>query len=114
MADILQTSRMPDVIHGQQAEKEARKTARKFLIYFRHLTPIVWTSVADSGVVLTIRYLCDPRKRRSSETLIWEDILKAFASSPDIDLAYPTQRFYDNAREGKPGTGGPKNMNVAP
>ncbi|MEA2069646.1 MAG: mechanosensitive ion channel [Verrucomicrobiota bacterium] len=101
-------------IHGEQAEKEVRKAARKFLIYFRHLTPIVWTSVADSGVVLTIRYLCDPRKRRSSETLIWEDILKAFATSPDIDLAYPTQRFYDNAREGKPGTGGPQNMNVAP
>jgi len=95
-------------IRNETAEKEVRRAAQKFLIYFRHLTPIVWTSVADSGVVLTIRYLCDPRKRRSSETQIWEDILHAFAAAPDIDLAYPTQRFYDNAKEGAPpGSGHP-------
>ncbi len=111
MGEIAETH---SAIHGQQAEREVRKAARKFLIYFRHLTPIVWTSVADSGVVLTIRYLCDPRKRRSSETQIWEDLLRAFSKTSDIDLAYPTQRFYDNAREGKRGTGDPKNIAKAP
>ncbi len=95
-------------IHDQQAEREVRKAARKFLIYFRHLTPIVWTSVVDQGVTLTIRYLCDPRKRRSSESQIWKDILIAFAATTNIDLAYPTQRFYNNAAEGKPDAGGPK------
>ncbi len=92
-------------IRNETAEKEVRRAARKFLIYFRHLTPIVWTSVADSGVVLTIRYLCDPRKRRSSETQIWEDILHAFAAVPGIDLAYPTRRFYDHAKEGNSAPG---------
>jgi hypothetical protein len=55
-------------------------------------------------VLLTIRYLCDPRRRRSTEQSIWEDILNAFAERDDIDFAYPTQRFYDNLTEGKPGT----------
>lgn len=95
-------------IHNKQAEKEVRKAARKFLIYFRHLTPIVWTSVADHGVTLTIRYLCDPRKRRSSESQIWKDILTAFAATTNIDLAYPTQRFYNNSVEGKSNAGGPQ------
>ena len=44
----------------------------------------------------------DPRRRRSSETAIWEEILGAFAAADDVDFAYPTQRFYDNVAEGKP------------
>jgi hypothetical protein len=30
--------------------------------------------------------------------------LHSFAKHSDIDLAYPTQRFYNNFVEGKPGT----------
>ncbi len=63
----------------------------------------MYTSVADSGVVLTIRYLCDARRRRGTAQDMWEDILREFAKHDDIDLAYPTTRFYDNAREGKSG-----------
>jgi small-conductance mechanosensitive channel len=63
---------------------------------------VVYTSVADSGVLLTIRYLCDPRKRRSTAEEIWEDILERFGECDDIDFAYPTQRFYNNPIEGKP------------
>ena len=73
------------------------------MIHFQHLTPIIWTSVADHGVTLTIRYICEPRKRRSSAGAIWEDVLRAFAAEDDIDFAYPTTRFYHNAQEGKPG-----------
>ena len=90
-------------IQSEHAEQEVRKAARKYLIFFQHLTPIVWTSVADIGVTLTVRYLCEPRKRRSSTAGIWEDVLQAFKEADDIDFAYPTTRFYDNAREGKPG-----------
>jgi len=64
----------------------------------------VYTSVRDCGVLLTIRYLCDPRRRRSYEESIWEDVLHVFAENDDIDFAYPTQRFYDNLTEGKAGT----------
>ena len=70
------------------------------MIMYSKLTPTVYTSVEDSGVLLTIRYMCDPRKRRSSEQAIWEDILRAFAEQPDIEFAYPTQRFYNSWAEG--------------
>jgi hypothetical protein len=53
-------------------------------------------------VLLTVRYLCEPRLRRSSTQAIWEDVLLAFGKCEDIDFAYPTYRFYDNPREGKP------------
>lgn len=89
------------------AEDGIRSVSRRFMIFYQTLTPIVYTSVADSGVLLTLRYLCEPRKRRGTEQAIWEDILAAFAERDDIDFAYPTKRFYDNRLEGKPGAGGP-------
>lgn len=95
------------VIKDDEALEEVRRASRKYMIFFQHLTPIVWTSVADSGVVLTMRYICEPRRRRSTATAIWEDVLAAFAAEDAIDFAYPTTRFYHNAAEGKPQAGGP-------
>jgi small-conductance mechanosensitive channel len=86
------------------AEQRIKEASRKFMIFYSKLTPTVYTTVKDSGVLLTIRYLCEPRRRRDSEQVIWEDILEAFAQCPDIDFAYPTRRFYDNFLEGKSGT----------
>lgn len=91
------------IIKSEHAQQEVRKAASKFMIKYEHLTPIVWTSVADIGVTLTIRYLTDPRRRRSTENAIWEDVLDAFWAADDIDFAYPTIRYYDNRGEGKPG-----------
>jgi len=99
-------------VQSQRVADEIRQAAHKFLIFYEHLTPIVWTSVADIGVTLTLRYLCEPRQRRSSSEKIWEAVLEAFAAEEDIDFAYPTQRFYDNAAEGKSGTGGPRRLSV--
>lgn len=56
-------------------------------------TPIVYTSVEDSGVMLTLRYLCRPRARRGTAGELWEAILDAFEAEPRIALAYPTQRI---------------------
>ena len=79
---------------SQIAQEQIRRAARKYLIVAGKLTPTVYTTVKDSGVMLTIRYIVDPRQRRGTEQQMWEDILEAFAKEPDIDLAYPTTRFY--------------------
>ncbi len=89
------------------AEKRLQQAARRFMIFYTTLTPTVYTSVRDCGVLLTLRYLTDPRRRRATEQAIWEDILDVFAANDDIDFAYPTQRFYDNLTEGKPGARAP-------
>jgi small-conductance mechanosensitive channel len=79
---------------SESAEKKIRDASKKYMIFYQYLTPIVYTKVVDSGVELTMRYICDPRKRRSSENDIWEEVLKAFAVNKDLEFAYPTQRFY--------------------
>ena len=87
-----------------EAEKQIKVAAKKFLIFYNKLTPIVYTSVKDCGVMLTIRFLCHVRRRRATDELIWEEVLEQFAKHDDIDFAYPTTRFYNNIGEGKEGT----------
>ena len=79
---------------SESAENKIREASKKYMIFYQYLTPIVYTKIEQSGVLLTMRYICDPRKRRVSESSMWEDVLKTFAMHEDIDLAYPTQRFY--------------------
>lgn len=86
---------------SKAAEKRVKEASKKFMILYSRLTPIVYTSVKECGVLLTIRYLCEPQRRRDSEQIIWEDILKEFIEHKDIDFAYPTQRFYNNRLERK-------------
>ena len=74
------------------AEIEIKKASQKFLIQKQKLDPVVYTKVADSGVLLTVRYLCAPKNRRDTEQEIWEEILKEFDLEPKIELAYPTIR----------------------
>lgn len=87
----------------EEAQRAVRRASRKFLIHYRHVTPIVYTSVEDSGVLLTIRFLCPVRSRRGVSQGIWEAILDAFHGEPDIDFAYPTKRIFHNPTEGKEG-----------
>jgi len=75
-------------------EEQIRRAAMKYLIFFKNLTPIVYTTVRDCGVLLTLRYIVKPRRRRGTEQALWEAILDAFAEHDDIDLAYPTTRMY--------------------
>ena len=89
---------------SEEAEKQIKAAAKKYLIFYTKLTPIVYTTIKDSGVLLTMRFLCEPRKRRSTEELILEEVLEEFNKCDDIDFAYPTTRFYNNMGEGKEGT----------
>lgn len=90
-------------VHAEElsgsAERRVREAARRYLMIFTKLTPTVYTCVRDSGVLLTIRYLCEPRQRRETEQAIWEDILHEFSKHETIEFAYPTRRFYNRPFE---------------
>lgn len=69
------------------------------MLSYSTLSPKVYTSVRESGVLLTVRHVCDPRQRRGVSERIWEEILDAFGERSDIAFAYPTQRFVDSGFE---------------
>jgi len=89
--DVLERD-APDV-HGA-AGATIRETARRYSIRVGTLTPTVYLTVRDSGVLLTARYLVEARTRRGREDRVWRSILDAFAEHPDVELAYPTVRTY--------------------
>jgi small-conductance mechanosensitive channel len=83
------------------ATRAIDEAAERYHIKMTKLTPVVWTSVVDQGVRLTLRYLCKARERRVSLNEMWEAILDEIANLDDVDLAYPTTRRFDNRLEGK-------------
>jgi small-conductance mechanosensitive channel len=86
----------------EEARRDMEKAGRQFMIFYATLTPTVYTAVRESGVTLTLRYLCHPRKRRGMAQAIWEDILTRFRDADDIEFAYPTIRYFDRATEANP------------
>jgi small-conductance mechanosensitive channel len=61
--------------------------------------PFVYTEIADSGVMLTLRNLCPVRSRRSTTDRISTEILDRFAGEPGIEFAYPTWRIFRQGEE---------------
>jgi small-conductance mechanosensitive channel len=78
----------------REAEREIFEASKNFLIHYTHLTPFVYTTVKEFGIQFSIRYLCNPRRRRGTENEIWQDVLTQFRKHDDIWFAYPTTRFY--------------------
>ena len=82
-----------------EVEKKIQRMSRSYAIYYRHLTPIIYSVIADNGVKLTLRYLSNVRMRRSTASDISRKILDAFAKENDIGFAYPTYRIYRAGEE---------------
>ncbi len=76
------------------ADKQIKKASNSYMIKYSYLTPIVYSEVSPGqGVKLTLRHLTDPRKRRKTSMIIWEDILERFQPEEDIHFAYQTYRI---------------------
>ena len=98
---MLKLAEAHDLSPTKDMHQHMREAAKRYPISYANLSPTVYTKVNPSGVLLTLRYLCEPRKRRNTEQAIWEDVLDMVAAQPNIDFAYPTQRIYYHPTEGK-------------
>jgi len=78
----------------KNADQAFNAAQEKYHIDYNKLEPTVYSKIVDNGVQLTLRYLCSPKMRRDSEQLAFEEILFRFEENDDIQLAYPTTRFY--------------------
>ena len=90
------------------AKKVLYKATKRYMIYYNNMTPTIYTSVQDSGVRLSMRYLVNPKKRRVTEHQIWEDVLIGFAENDSFDFAYPTNRIMMDKHEPLPRQNPPK------
>lgn len=103
--------RLQEIVQGvaEEASREAEgrltESSRLFLVHHGGLMPTIYTSVEESGVLLTARYVTRPRERRATAQAIWERVLDALQDEPAVALAYPTQRLRVDAPDGTPAAG---------
>ncbi len=87
--------------HGQQqadgmaelVKNKITKMTSRYMIYYDKLSPIVYVDIKESGVRLTLRYLTDARKRRTTHDALCRMILNDFATESKINFAYTTYRI---------------------
>lgn len=77
-----------------------RTLERRYAYRLGPTTPIVYTQIADSGVLLTVRYLCHVRRRRGTIDRISTQILDRFDQEAQVEFAYPTYRVYRLGEQG--------------
>ena len=80
-------SETADIVE-QQVKTEIRQMSREYLIHYSILTPFVYVRVTQNGILLTLRYLSEVRKRRGTEHALTVSILEAFKANGNIELAY--------------------------
>jgi small-conductance mechanosensitive channel len=92
-------------IHAEVApelERGFRKLERRYAFKYGMLTPIVYISIGQSGVELTLRFLVHVRRRRGAIDHASRRILAALGEEPRIRIAYTTVRVHrqDQGQQG--------------
>lgn len=111
LTEVIQTYAPP--VDRQQL-KQRRVKGMRFVISYNNISPAVYTEIASSGVLITLRYLVQPRQCRNSEQIIYEAILRAFQPHDDLDFAYETQREYIHYMEKKRPSFDPPSTTISP
>ncbi|RAP31757.1 mechanosensitive ion channel protein MscS [Candidatus Marinamargulisbacteria bacterium SCGC AG-343-D04] len=89
--DLLLEKTNPNESYIKQCMTHARK---HHMVYFKNIDPTIYVAVKESGVQLSLRFLCSPKKRRAFDHELWEGLLTIIESQESIDLGYSTVRFY--------------------
>lgn len=76
-----------------RVKRRIDRMTNRFMIYYQKYTPIVYVDVQSSGVRLTLRYLTEAKKRRSTTDELSRAILDDFNQEPNVNLAYQTFRM---------------------
>ena len=76
-----------------EVQRKIEAMRSRYMIYYGKLTPIVYTNIKDSGVEITLRYLTEAKKRRSTQDRLCQAILENFDKHDDVNFAYPTYRI---------------------
>ena len=86
--------------HTLDPDQVAASSGERYVSLHRNLASAVYVDVIDYGVTVTGRLLVPPRSRRLVTSEIWQDVLHAINTAPDVELAYPTTRFFRADLEG--------------
>jgi small-conductance mechanosensitive channel len=91
---IEQVGREVTAPHQTEIDSGFRRLGDRYAFRPGITTPIVYVSIAESGIGLKLRYLTHVRQRRTSQDGISRRVLRLFREKPGIEFAYPTSRSF--------------------
>jgi predicted transglutaminase-like protease len=74
----------------RDAQNELQQMRKQFLMPNLELKPEVYLKVTSNWLQLTMRYLVDPKQRRSASTFIYKEVFKRVSQAKDIQIASET------------------------
>jgi len=74
----------------QGAEQEMREMQRYFLVPSLELRPQVYVKITSNWILLTMRYVVEPKKRRAASSFIYSNVFKQIRGRDDITVASET------------------------
>lgn len=87
-----------------ELEEGFRSLERRYAFKYGTRTPIVYVTLGEFGIELTLRYMVHVRRRRGSEDRVGRLVLDALAREPNVRMAYRTYRLYrEDEQIGPPG-----------
>lgn len=91
-AKLILTEMLDNIFSKEYKEIQIalKRAQREHFISFTQYKPTVYAKIHERGIQLSLRYLCNPRKRRFSEHLITETIIEQFKKERDVKIVYPT------------------------
>jgi len=92
--EIINTSiDIPSLKIDEKTKEILSDIVENYIIYNATTDPQIYFKVVENGISFTFRYLCKFNERRTSEQLIWENLINAIILDSKVNFAYPTQRF---------------------
>jgi small-conductance mechanosensitive channel len=79
---------------NQNNEPLIQEVAERCVAFYHKLLPELYTRVSGGRIILTVRFLCEPDKRRMTMHAIWEDLLQEFRQSGDLKFVYAKMPDY--------------------
>ncbi|HZU33894.1 MAG TPA: mechanosensitive ion channel domain-containing protein [Candidatus Angelobacter sp.] len=77
----------------RDAEPQIERMQQIFMVQRFEVEPVVFMKVTDNWVELTLRYLVDPKKRRSASNYIFSEIFRQIRERKDIEIGSSTMNL---------------------
>lgn len=90
---MLAHARSRVMVTEERVKRKIAAMARRYMIHYDRLTPIVYADIKDSGIELTLRYLTEAKQRRSTQDALCRAILDDFKREERVNFAYTTYRI---------------------
>lgn len=62
----------------KKMKKEVEKSKKEYRIYYNNYAPIIYTKIEENKCLLTARFLIHPKKQRTVESELYNNIIKLF------------------------------------